>query len=234
MDNSVSRLLKILERAKELKGTNPCIQNWKELFNAREDYEVPEKIGSLLTLSGVAARQVVALHPDCIDGVIYWQSRLTSALSSASLKSEWSEFFKYIDGHAISYLRMQAKLVDNERRSTLLEESRLNDARIALHTALDEISSSNLSNEAKIILLDRVRSLIAAIENYAIFGQDAIFDLLKATAFDIGSLREAGQDIPKSGALREGLSILADLMTVASSIPALAPPALALLERIVQ
>ncbi len=234
MDNAVSRLLVLLLRGKELSAATQCMQNWKTLFNVTHDHEVPEKLGALLVLAGDAARQVIELHPDCTDGVNYWRSRIAAALTVSTLHSPWNEFFKYIDSHSISYLKMQAKLVNGERGTVLLDDSRLKSSHGALRTALDEIASSSLSPEAKLVLLDRVRSLIAAIENYEIVGQQAIFDLLKATAFDLGALKEAGQDVSGSKSLKEGLSILADLMTVASTIPVLGPPALALIQRITQ
>ncbi|EKT4088135.1 TPA: hypothetical protein UMF74_002257 [Stenotrophomonas maltophilia] len=234
MDNAASRLLDILLRAKQLPPSNPCLHNWKVLFGIDHDHEVPEHIGALLSLSGEAARQIVELHPDCTAGVDHWRSRLTAAMSMATLQSSWNDFFKHVDSHSITYLKMQAKLVNGERRTAKLDGDRLDHALSALRTSLDDIVASELAPEAKIILLERIRSLIAAIENYGIVGQEAIFDLLKATAFDISTLKDAGETMPNSNALREGLSILADLMTVASSIPAIAPPALALIERIVQ
>jgi hypothetical protein len=234
MDNAACRLLELLLRAKQLPMSNQCLLNWKTLFGVHHDYEVPERIGAMLALSGEAARQIVDLHPDCAEGVNYWRSRLTSAMTVATLNSQWNEFFKYIDSHSISYLKMQAKLVNGERKTSKLDKDRLGQALSALRTSLDDIAASDLAPEAKIILLDRIRSLIAAIENYAIVGQDAIFDLLKAAAFEMSAFKEAGETMPSSSALREGLSILADLMTVASSMPAIAPPAIALIERIVQ
>ncbi|WP_447595916.1 hypothetical protein [Stenotrophomonas rhizophila] len=234
MDNAVSRLLDLLLQGKQLPVSTQCMQNWKTLFNVTHDYEVPEKLGAMLVLAGDAARQVIELHPDCTDGVNYWRSRLATALTVSTFQSPWNEFFKYIDSHSISYLKMQAKLVNGERRTIPLDDSRLKSSRDALRMALDEIALSDLSAEAKLVLMDRVRSLIVAIENYAFFGQQAIFDLLKATAFDLGVLKEAGQDASESKSLREGLSILADLMTVASTIPVFGPPALALIHRITQ
>ena len=225
MDNSAYRLLTILEAGKKYPGNRPCLSAWKHLLGADTELEVLGKYGYFFRLVGEAAEEVLRISPSSEGAVSHWKSRILAGISSSHMSSPWEAFMGQIDSHTFEYLRMQVDLVDGKIHKKSLDIEQLTKARGHLFVALNEIRESNsLTPETRIALIAKIQGIISAIDNYSIVGQDHVFDAVKAAFFDIAHANQRGVEVPGKSSIREGLSILSDLMSVADGAIALSGP----------
>lgn len=230
MDNSAFRLLRLLEKAKGHPDTTPSVRVWKSVFELANDADVPGRFGQLLVLAETAASDILEIDSSCSDAVSYWKGQILNAMSATTLHSPWKDFSKFIDTHTLQYLNLQARLLNASHTTFQLDREKLGRARDSLWEALESIRESDLPLPAKQILIKRISELISAIDDYVITGQEGVFDAFKLAAVDLRDELAAHPDIAGKSKLREGLSIIADLMTVATATAALSGPALKLLE----
>ncbi len=229
MDNAPLRLLRLLEAMKAFPHKEQSLASaWKAVLKIEDDMDMPQKVGAVLLLSGQAARQVLDADPEALGAVQHWRHRLYQ-FCTYGFGSKWSEAESQIDKHTLHYLKMHARLLEYVAPTKDVPVDRLIEAAIALEAAISEIRSSELRSDLKFLIIDRIQAIIAAIDNYSITGQEAVFNAFKIAGID---LREplGDNDIPAKAQLREGLSIIADLMTVAASGVALSGPVKQLLE----
>lgn len=229
MDNAASRLLAILESGKKLQGNISCVSAWKTLLNANSKAEVPEKFGEVLWLAGKAADEVLRISPNSTYAVSHWRNCILAAVSNSHLASPWENFISHIDGHTLEYLRTHAELIDGKFPAKTLNSEKLQEAKKKLLDALGEIRNSDLDPATRIMLTAKIQAIITAIDNYFITGQEGVFDSLRIAAFDLVAVEQKQRDFPGHSKAREGLSILADLMSYADGLIALSAPVTKLL-----
>lgn len=229
MDNAPLRLYRLLKAMKDYPHEQKSVASvWKAVLNIEDDMDMPQKVGAVLLLSGQAARQVLDAEPDALGAVQHWRHQIYQ-FCSFGFGNKWADARGQIDKHTLEYLKLHARILQHVAPSLDIPIDRLNEARIALEKAINEIYASDLAPDFKFLLIDRIRSIVVAIGNYLITGQEGVFNAFKVAGVD---LREplSSAEIPGKGHLREGLSIIADLMTVAASGVALAAPVKNLLE----
>lgn len=79
------------------------------------------------------------------------------------------------------------------------------------------------------MLTARIQAIITAIDNYFITGQEGVFDALKIAAFEIATAEQKQKDFSGQSKVREGLTILSELMSYADGLIALSAPVTKLL-----
>jgi hypothetical protein len=216
VENAALRLVRILEKAKEEPAERvAAVAVWKRVLDVETDEELVEKFGLLMALTGEASREILESFPDSADIVRHWQTKLYQVFAGFSLgASPWSEVVAQIDKHTIHYLRLHAQLLERNVDQKRMSKSDFSEARSLLQAAIEEIKASELAPEIKIRIVERIRAIITAIENFEITGQDAVFDafVLAVVETSMGKGKQA-----KSEKLKEGLGVLANLMTVAQA-----------------
>jgi len=226
-DSATNHLLAIAVKARELAIDRPFIEGWKIIFDISDTTEAYRKIGLIYKLIDVAAQEVLGSHPEQLEAVNHWRNQLYSGMQATSA-GNWLHFIKYIDSHSINYLRMQASLVHLTTGEMQVDRDDLLKAKDLLLQAIDEISASHLNGQTRMMLMKRIQKLIAAIEDYWITGNDAIFDQFKATVYDLA----ANSEIREKGfgdKLSQAAEILANVVTSASGMQQLIAPTLKLL-----
>ena len=224
MENSASRLLELLEKGKAFPKNKSCADAWKFLLGVERDIEIPERLGHFYRLVGQAAEDVIRSNPAAAGGVDHWRSRIYSAIENSKFGNPWENFINQIDSHTFNYLRLQSDSLDSKRPTKKLNKDHLKKARDFLEKSLDEIRESSLPGADKINLIAKIQSVIFAIDNYDILGQEAVFDSMKIAAFDYANTSNKHQEMPGQSNVREGLAILADLMSMADGAIALTGP----------
>ena len=233
MDNSAYRLLTLLEAGKKYPGNYACVRVWKDLLSAETELEVPEKFGYFLRLVGETAHDVLQISPSSVDSVSHWRGQILTAMSSSHMSSAWEGFINHIDSHTFAYLRMQADLIDGKIHKKLIDINQLTKAREHLLLALSAIRDSNtLAPATRIALITKIQAIISAIDNYHILGQEHVFDAVKVIYFDMTHAQQQGIEVPGKSNIRDGLSIFADLMSMADGAIALSGPIMQLLQNI--
>jgi hypothetical protein len=152
-------------------------------------------------------------------------------ICSSNLAAPWAETLKFIDQHTIEYLRMHSRLSRVYAPIKLLEKESFERARNCLESAIEEIRNSNLTAQTKFSLVNRIRSILNAIENFEITGQEQVFDEFKLAIIDLKD-ELAKDDLPGKSKIREGLSIIADLLQIATTIYALTSPVRQMIENL--
>ncbi len=228
--SSTAALFETLNAIKNHKSPHDFYTAWKQLFGSRDNLSVLRELGLLFPLVENAALEASSFGNGLTgQSTKHWRTQVLTSITGATAHNNWEKFRSGIDVHTLGYLELQANLVGNINSDQPISEEGLGEALEQLKAALLQIGQSSLSVEVKAILLRRIRELIAAIEDYRFIGNPALFDHFKAASFDISAAKADNPEVSKIDGLDKGLSILANAISVASSVKGLAKPALKLL-----
>lgn len=232
MSSAALRLLEILEKSREVRPETPYIRAWGIIFGVEDKNETVRKLGLFFQLVQVAAEEIIQLAPNQQKSISYWQSRISNALLSANGSSAWNNFITHIDQHTFEYLRLHSQIAELTIKKSSIDFQQLESAKNILEEAIQEISSSSTSSSVKISLIKRIRAVVNAINDFAITGDERVFDEFKATLFDLSKTKEKIGEFPGKSKIRDGLSIISDLMSTADGATAIAGPIVKLLENL--
>ncbi len=230
MSSATLRLLEILESGKQIKPETNYVQAWSHIFGTDDHASTLRKLGLFYQLVQAAAEEVTQLAPAQKKSVFHWKSQITDSLFSAHGSIEWRHFINRMDEHTFEYLRLHSQIASLTIQKTEIDISQLNVARSLLKEATEEITNSSISSIAKLNLIIRIRSVINAIDDFKITGDERVFDEFKATLFDLSKAKENMGEIPGKSKIREGLTIISELMSTADGAIALSAPVIKLLE----
>jgi len=223
-DSVTNHLLKIVIAARESRVNVSFIDGWKRIFGEAELLEVHRKIGLLYKLIDAAAQEVLIVDPDQTEAVDHWRRQLYSGLSVAATKN-WMDFHGYLDTHTINYLKMQATLVHLRNGDSDIDHEELLRAKSLLLEAINEITESTLSDQSKLAIIRRIRTLIASIDDYSLTGNDAVFDQFKSAIYEIATNQEVREKGPGTK-FSQAAEVLANILTSATGIQQLVGPTL--------
>ena len=229
MDNPAERLLRILESAKNYPAKqHHAASAWKSIFGLQEELQIPAKLGGLYVLASRVSKEMVDRSPSSAKVAAHLNNCMLR-MCHGRLNEPWEETSKYIDEHTIEYLRMHANFSKSFLKNREIDQNDFLKARSALEDAISEISRSNLSLDSKNLIIRRIRDILIAIDNFAITGQEAVFDAFKIAIIDLNN-DLSDDNLPGKSSLREGLSTIADLLQVATAVPTLSPPVKQIIE----
>ncbi|MCC8469294.1 hypothetical protein [Xanthomonas phaseoli] len=228
MNNSATNhLLKIVIAARDLRVNASFVEGWKRIFGEAETLEIHRKIGLLYRLIDAAAQEVLAADPDQSEAINHWKSQLYTGLSAAATKN-WMEFHAHIDSHTINYLRMQSTVVQLTNGGNELDYEELMRAKSLLLEAIEEIKKSELSTQAKVAVIRRLRALIAAIDDYSLTGSEEVLDQFKSGIYDFATSKEI-REKGLGEKFSQAAEVLANIVTSVTGLQQLAAPTLQLL-----
>ncbi|MEB1976542.1 hypothetical protein VDR82_15890 [Xanthomonas campestris pv. campestris] len=228
MNNSATNhLLKIVIAARDLRLHASFIDGWKRIFGEAESLEIHRKIGLFYKLIDTAAQEVLAADPEQADAVNHWRSQLYTGLSAAAARN-WTDFHAHIDSHTINYLKMQSRVVHLTNGDKAIDDEELMRAKSLLLEAIEEIKNSDLSGNAKVAVIRRIRTLLAAIDDYSLTGNEDVLDQFKSGIYDFA----ANPEIREKGLgekFAQAAEVLANIVTSVTGFQQLAAPTLKLL-----
>ncbi|MBO9740443.1 hypothetical protein J7432_15870 [Xanthomonas axonopodis pv. begoniae] len=228
MNNSATNhLLKIVIAARDLRVNASFAEGWKRIFGEAETLEIHRKIGLLYRLIDAAAQEVLAADPDQSEAINHWKSQLYTGLSAAATKN-WMEFHAHIDSHTINYLGMQSTVVQLTNGGNELDYEELMRAKSLLLEAIEEIKKSELSTQAKVAVIRRLRALIAAIDDYSLTGSEEVLDQFKSGIYDFATSKEI-REKGLGEKFSQAAEVLANIVTSVTGLQQLAAPTLQLL-----
>lgn len=221
MENSAERLVDILTKARRSDKNATGLAVWKSIFNLSELTHVPDKLGAIFILTNNVAREMLSEDPESSAARHIRECMLRICRTDPG--APWSETSKHIDDHMISYLKMHAQI---SRITIPVKSIKMADFEKAyeyLSSAIIEIKSSDLSSQIKYSLISRIRNILIAIENFQITGQEAVFDALKLALLDHKD-ELSKDDLPGKSNLKEGISLIADLLQISTTAHSLSAP----------
>lgn len=213
MDNAAARLLRILQRAKEVNGETQCRKAWESILTTQSPKDLVEKLGKVMALSGLAARQITSIHPEEGDAVDHWQKAILNGFHSSALSSKWSEFIKHIDTHTINYLKSHSRLLEYEKRQDDVSPETLERIKELIQTSKNELINSDLNPKIKNLLNERLTDIISSIEDYQITGFDDVFDRANVVIAQILQLPEQDRNDLRESRAGEKISTAMNVIT---------------------
>ncbi|ROP76365.1 hypothetical protein EDF74_2018 [Stenotrophomonas rhizophila] len=226
-DSSTRHLFNLVLAAKEMSGNHSYVEGWKKIFNAPSSLETFRKIGLIHLLIDSAAQEILHADSTQIPAVNHWRGQLYSALATGAQRN-WNEFRSLIDDPTVNYLRMQAAIVELTSPQLSVNSEELERARVLLVDVAEELRQSNLPLAIKIALTKRIQLLICAIDDYAITGNERIFDQFKATIYDVAASGDSRSEVVTKK-FSDAMEIIANVVSSASGLQQLAAPVMRLL-----
>lgn len=225
-DNPAARLLSLLEAGKKHKADQKCREVWGALLNApvtsKDQSMLMSRLGKAMELPGQTVDAIRESFPDDEDTWRHWSAQVQNAFLSQELTGQWGSFIGHIDDHSLMYLRMSSRLLQTMANTKLIADDDIKASRAKLDEILVEIRDSEQPAEIKKFLMRALQKIITALDEYAITGALPVIDAIE------GALGHAVVDEPYrdflfggelGGRLREHLSAMADVVTVAIGIP---------------
>jgi len=225
-DNPAAALQSILEKAVAEKPDQPCHEVWTRLLEITPEDQggLIAKLGMVMDLPRRTLVQIRTSFPNQLKLAEMWTASVESAFLQQHLAGNWGSFAVHIQPYCIAQLGLTAELIQTRLGANLLKNEDLLNVLVGLRTLLAEVDSSSLENDLKAYLGREICELQQLIRNYRVTGAVPI---LKQTEAMLGhSLLDpkyshflTSHDL--GARLLENLSAMANLLTVAVSLPQL-------------
>ncbi|KEZ97087.1 MULTISPECIES: hypothetical protein [Xanthomonas] len=226
--SSTSSLYEILVKITGHRSGVDFYTGWKQIFPSVDNNDVLRQIGLIYQLTDSAKQEIESIASKVsARSTNHWRTQILAALTNPG--THWEGFRKAFDDHTLSYLELQATLIEGKLSDSPISIEILTEALDNLREAIRLLVESEIPREQKIQLVRQLRELVAAIEDYEFVGNPGVFSKFKATTFDLAAVKTIDKNFPKIDELEKGLSIIANAIAISSSLKGLAKPALKLL-----
>ena len=178
--NPAFRLLSILESGRANEPNLTCRTIWASILKTTENSpELLIRLGKTMELPSLIVQAIQDTYPDEPNTWSHWNSQVSDAFMQQQLHGPWSSFIGHIDNHSYTYLRIHAKLLQVQSKTSPLNSEILEETRSTLNECLTNLLKADVDQEVKSHLARNLRKLIAAIDEYHITGTTGIFDSIE-------------------------------------------------------
>ncbi|HEY4092690.1 MAG TPA: hypothetical protein VGN46_14345 [Luteibacter sp.] len=226
LDNPASRLHDILARGKIIPATDSCRTAWGQLLGSGSNQALTmARLGKVMELPQQSLNAMEVAFPHRVGACSHWVGKLSSAFGRQDLDGVWETFIKFVDEQSMSLLGLTADLLGGLEKRSRLDIEHLSQVREQLNELLVAVLASDVSADVKRWVVNYLRKIIVAIDEYHITGALAV---VEATDGALGHARANPEyrsflrDHELGGRVLEGISAAANLVTVAMSLPELA------------
>lgn len=226
-DNPAARLHSILSEGKTIAATESCRRSWAKLLETPEGEGalLVSRIGKLMGLPQDIIDQTKELYPEQQPTWQYWSNQLNKGFSAQNLSGQWQTFIQHIDDHTITYLAMSADLLESKSSIKRLDPSGIAEIRESINVLMGSVIQSNAEVSLKKYISHHLRLILNSIDEYKITGALPILDAVETTighAYLDEEYRSYLTSTDMGSKILETLAAVANLVTVAVGIPALA------------
>ena len=200
-------------QTKNIKPEDGYISGWTKIFGAKNREDAWRKVGLLHELVESAAAEAMEISPSEETNIQYWKEKISSALWESHKNSQWNQFAARIDKHTLGYLSSQATICRFKINHPKIDIEKIKEASNILKEAAEEIIQSDLEPKIKLNLTRHIRLLSNALDDYIITGDEEIFDNFIVATLNISNAIEEKIAVPAQSKLREGLSIVSELVS---------------------
>lgn len=235
-DNPAGRLLHILQEGKDNAPHNTCKDVWFQLLEVEnENFALlMSRLGKVMGLPEQIRSQIQYHYPNQNDTCKHWIEQVNLAFSTQTLNGSWEEFNQYIDKHTISYLIMSADLLDTKENTQILKEDKLSEIREKINDLLTDILEEDIDEHFKKYMVDYLRKITVAIEEYKISGATPIVESIEQALGHAFIDKKYKDDLLKTETGKKiitALGAVASVVTIAVGLPQLSEPLQFLLEK---
>lgn len=235
-DNPAAALQSILEKGLGENREEQCLAVWHRLLNVTPE-DQGGVIGKLAVFMELPRRTEVIVRTSFKNQTKYidkWAKPIENAFFNQSLSGKWATFINHIPEHCIANLGLTAELIQVRLGANLMAEDDLNKIISLVSELIKDIDMSPLDVSLKSYLGRELSELQQIIRNYKISGA---IPILQKTESLIGhSLLDPAYgsfltDDTLGVRLMESLGVMANLLTVAVSLPQLSQGLVGLLTK---
>jgi hypothetical protein len=225
-DNPAAALQNILQRGLEEKQAQPCHEVWSRILEIRSDDpgELIARLGEVMDLPRRTLVFVQASFPNQLKATTTWKAEIENAFMQQHLNGLWVTFISHVSPYCIGHLSLTSELIQTRLKSSIIASEDLTNVLQSLSSLVAEIDDSDLQVQLKAYLTREINDLQHSIRTYKISGAVPI---LRHTEAMLGhSLVDPEYSSflsshPLGARLLENLSAMANLLTVAVSLPQL-------------
>jgi hypothetical protein len=225
-DNPAAALQAILERAVAEKHDQPCHAVWRRILEVTTEDQggLIAKLSNVMDLPRRTLVLVRASFPNQLKSAEIWTTSIESAFMQQQLAGQWGSFAAQVQPYCIAQLALTAELIQTRLGTSLIDEVEIVKILDGLADLLSEVDRSSLDNQLKAYLGREICELQQSLRNYRISGALPVLkqaesmlghSLLDPNYSKFLSSHELG------ARLLENLSAMANLLTVAVSLPQL-------------
>ena len=236
-DNPAGRLLHILQEGIDIDPNTICRDVWFKLLEI-EDKNLAllmSRMGKVMELPEQIVSQLQYHYPNQDNTHEYWVNKVNEAFSTQNLNGCWKEFNNNIDEHTINYLSIYADLLDAKENTQILKEDKLSEIREKINDLLTDILEEDIDEHFKKYIVDYLRKITVAIEEYKISGAAPIVESIEKILGHSSIDEKYRENLFKTKAgekIITALHTVASMVTIAVGLPQL--PELPELQKLLQ
>ena len=225
-DNPAAALQSILEKAIAEKHDQSCHIVWRRILNVTPEDQggLIAKLGLVMDLPRRTLILVRSAFPNQLKATEIWTASLESAFLQQHLAGNWGTFAAHIQPYCIAQLGLTSELIQTRLGISLLKEEDLLNVLSGLGELLAEIDQSSLDNDLKAYLGREICELQQMLRDYRVTGVIPILKQVESMAGHSLLDPKYSQFLSNHALgvrLLENLSAMANLLTVAVSLPQL-------------
>lgn len=234
-DNPAARLLEILEEGKNFPDHIESKAVWRKILNLKDESDtiLLSRLGKIMQLPEQIKSILLQDFPNQTLSTQHWEERVLSAFLNQDINQNWKGFYKYIDDHTITYLRLNADLLQTKSPTKKIDSSKIIELKKKVSELLEELLDTEIDPEFKTYMTRCLHKLILAIDEYRISGAAPILDTVES-AFGHAVVDENYRKVLSESEIGNKISkimtVVADSMTVAIGLPQLSASFSSLLE----
>lgn len=181
--NPASRLHRLLKEGKRVSSDGNAFTTWASIFDISPDEkaEVLRKLGGVFELPSEIRVEVKELEGVNHDLLLEWLPVVEDAFARINLSSKWSRFIDKIDDTVLYGLKLCDDQLSRNRDRVSVEPSELVEILEEVRELFDSVVASDLDKELRHFILDHLKSIEEAIQDFQIRGPASVEKALHET-----------------------------------------------------
>lgn len=184
LNNPAGRLLEVLKRAKAFQPPNAkALEAWAKILEVPPN-DIPHlltQFGKVLTLPKIVQERIKSQEE--INHSIYlkWVPKVESCFKSINLETTIHSFTSNLDEAALDGLEFCSELLSRVQPEIEIDEKEIGKITKQIHKLQDEIIQSEIDNQYKFFMLEKLEELLKALQEYRIMGVEPIDEVFVNT-----------------------------------------------------
>ncbi len=177
-NNSAARLLNLIKTGKAIDRNLFIHEAWSKLLSIPKDDKslLFKRLGKTISLTLEVRKDIEALSISKEDIALYlrWWGPVHSAFHGTTLEMKWDQFLNRLKDDTILSLEFCASTLSKEKPEKTIEKEKIQSILKEIDNLIDEIENTDLEQPLQNYLLEHLRNIKNALEEYKICGIAAI------------------------------------------------------------
>lgn len=175
-ENSAARLLKIIQKGKELDKAMNCRSAWFDLLDVSDinNSMLMERLGMVMRLPDRIKYELNKIENIDIANYLHWEPSINKGFMSQVLNSNWSSFIDHVSDQSVTFLSITADIISSNLSQNEIEETELNSIKIKIQELLEDIENSNISPDVSNYVRITLQNILLSLEEYEFLGGEVL------------------------------------------------------------